>query len=241
MSTTQQPEALDLANWLDAVGNGGISSTAAAAELRRQHARIAELEAQLEAIGAGGVQALSAAPARLLDAARMAVDALDWLPTSDQTNALWQRQQPALEALRNALAASPTPPAEQQRRPQPWGSDGLMAVSAFRYCLGRMTYIVGDCERWLFANWQDFPENVRKLIQREVEEEFRRDDEARARGAAHKPLGHDCDRAAWERVRGLWRAAEPTPDGRSASWSYARAIEAAHGIGIKGGQHGINT
>lgn len=53
--TTQQPEALDLANWLDAVGNGGISSTAAAAELRRQHARIAELEAALEAIGAGGV------------------------------------------------------------------------------------------------------------------------------------------------------------------------------------------
>ena len=93
---------------------------------------------------------------------------------------------------------------EQQRRPQPWGSDGLMAVSAFRYCLGRMTYIVGDCERWLFANWQDFPENVRRLIQREVEEEIKRDDEARARGAAHKPLGHDCDRAAWERVRTLW-------------------------------------
>lgn len=50
--TTQQPEALDLANWLDAVGNGGISSTAAAVELRRQHARIAKLEAQLESIAA---------------------------------------------------------------------------------------------------------------------------------------------------------------------------------------------
>ena len=86
-----------------------------------------------------------------------------------------------------------------------WGSDGLMALAAFRYCLGRMTYIVGDCERWIFANWGHFPESVKKLIQRDLEEEFARDDEARARGAAHKPLGHDCDRAAWERVRTLWK------------------------------------
>lgn len=86
-----------------------------------------------------------------------------------------------------------------------WGNDGLMALAAFRYCLGRMTYIVGDCERWLFANWGQFPENVKKLIQRDLEEEFARDDEARTRGDAHKPLGHDCDRAAWERVRTLWK------------------------------------
>ena len=86
-----------------------------------------------------------------------------------------------------------------------WGRDGLMAVAAFRYCLGRMTYIVGDCERWIFANWEHFPENVRKLIQREVEEEIKRDDEARADGRDYKPLGHDCDRAAWERVRKLWK------------------------------------
>ena len=86
-----------------------------------------------------------------------------------------------------------------------WGSDGLMALAAFRYCLGRMTYIVGDCERWIFANWKHFPESVKKLIQRDLEEEFARDDEARERGAAHKPLGHDCDRAAWERVRTLWK------------------------------------
>ena len=86
-----------------------------------------------------------------------------------------------------------------------WGSDGLMALAAFRYCLGRMTYIVGDCERWVFANWEHFPESVRKLIQRDLEEEFARDDEARERGEAYKPLGHDCDRAAWIRVRSLWK------------------------------------
>ena len=52
--TTQQPEALDLADWLEAVG-GGPSAKRCAALLREQHARIADLEAQLEAIGAGGV------------------------------------------------------------------------------------------------------------------------------------------------------------------------------------------
>ena len=86
-----------------------------------------------------------------------------------------------------------------------WGCDGLMALAAFRYCLGRMTYIVGDCERWIFANWEHFPENVKKLIQREVEKEINRDDEARAEGREHKPLGHDCDRAAWVLVASLWR------------------------------------
>lgn len=86
-----------------------------------------------------------------------------------------------------------------------WGSDGLMAIAAFRYCLGRMTYIVGDCERWLFANWDQFPERVRTLVQREVEEEIKRDDEARERGEEYKPLGWDCDRAAWVRVASLWR------------------------------------
>ena len=59
MTDKQQPEALWLADELDAdFAQWRISNDTrrkAAIELRRQHARIAELEAQLEAIGAGGV------------------------------------------------------------------------------------------------------------------------------------------------------------------------------------------
>ena len=54
MTDDTQPEAMDLADWLEAVG-GGPSAKRCAALLREQHARIADLEAQLEAIGAGGV------------------------------------------------------------------------------------------------------------------------------------------------------------------------------------------
>lgn len=54
MTDRTQPEAMDLADWLEAVG-GGPSAKRCAALLREQHTRIAELEAELEAVGAGGV------------------------------------------------------------------------------------------------------------------------------------------------------------------------------------------
>ena len=78
MSTSQQPLALRLADKYEIEGFLGDQRYAkdywcsqAAAELRRQHARIADLEAQLSAIGAGGVEPLrkreasAAAPAVL--------------------------------------------------------------------------------------------------------------------------------------------------------------------------------
>ena len=58
--TTQQPEALRIADeFRECLERDAIPSIIdvekAVAELCRQHARIAELEAQLEAVGAGGV------------------------------------------------------------------------------------------------------------------------------------------------------------------------------------------
>ena len=55
---TYHKEALRLAAELDETPDFAVDPNMAddlAAELRRQHARIADLEAQLEAIGAGGV------------------------------------------------------------------------------------------------------------------------------------------------------------------------------------------
>jgi len=53
---TQQDEALRLAEWLRKWF--GADTEQVAQTLERQHARIAELEAELEAVGAGGVQPL---------------------------------------------------------------------------------------------------------------------------------------------------------------------------------------
>lgn len=89
-------------------------------------------------------------------------------------------------------------------REQAWGFNDLMVVAAFRYCCGRQTYIVGACVDWLIEIWPMLAENTRAVIQRDLEAEFERDDEARARNENYKPLGWDCDRQDWERVRELW-------------------------------------
>lgn len=57
MTDNTQPEALRLADQLRALSFGG-TCILAAAELRRQHARIVDLEQQMAAIGAGGVEPL---------------------------------------------------------------------------------------------------------------------------------------------------------------------------------------
>ena len=70
MSGTQQPEALRLASVIATPKRPAIDlRNRVASELRRQHARISELEAQLSAIGAGGVEPLrkQAAPAALAE------------------------------------------------------------------------------------------------------------------------------------------------------------------------------
>ena len=91
-----------------------------------------------------------------------------------------------------------------------WGWQDLMVIAAFRYCLGRLTYISGVCADWLVDKWPELPPHSRALIRTELDRAFERDDEARERGDDYKPLGWDCDRAAWEKVRALW-AGEQQP------------------------------
>lgn len=83
-------------------------------------------------------------------------------------------------------------------------------IGACRYYLGRMTYAVGNFCDSLVRHWPTLPEHTRSIIQRDVEEEFDRDDNARSRRDAghdvnYLALGHDCDRQQWEKVRELWK------------------------------------
>lgn len=74
------------------------------------------------------------------------------------------------------------------------GHDHLMVIAAFRYCLGRSTYIVGECAAWLIKTWPLLNKQTQIIIQRELEEQFELDDHARAKQREFKPLGLDCDR-----------------------------------------------
>ncbi len=113
----QVPEALRLANVCSNLTRYSMDAHLIAAELRRQHTRIAELEAQIEALS--GVQALSAAPAEQEEAAQRLRKTLDIDP-GDVNDPLHPRYIAGFKSghaagrRRAASAASPTPPAEQQ-------------------------------------------------------------------------------------------------------------------------------
>ena len=87
------------------------------------------------------------------------------------------------------------------------GFDDRAAVWGVRYCLGRMTYVSGECADWLVRHWPRLSDGTKQAIQRDIDEAFIADDKARASGQHYKPLGWDCDRREWERVRALWRSA----------------------------------
>lgn len=83
--------------------------------------------------------------------------------------------------------------------------DITLWLAATRYYLGRRTYAVGVYCDLLIKRWQDIDPIARELIKRNVEDEFKRDDQARAAGMAWPPLGDHCDRESWSDVRQLWR------------------------------------
>lgn len=85
-----------------------------------------------------------------------------------------------------------------------FGRNELMITAAVRYCLGRMSYIGGDCAEWLINLWPHISDRAKAIIQSDVEEAFAADDEARAKNEGYNPLGWDCDRRSWENVRKLW-------------------------------------
>lgn len=96
---------------------------------------------------------------------------------------------------------------------QAFGSDGLIAMAAVRYCIGRMTYMPSVCADWLVSVWPVLSDRARRSIREDVEEAFGKDDRDRELGGNYRALGWDCDRQQWERVRKLWATREVGGDG----------------------------
>jgi hypothetical protein len=44
----------------------------------------------------------------------------------------------------------------------------LMVTAAHRYCLGRCSYIVGACLGWLYATWDQFDRNTKRVMVRDT-------------------------------------------------------------------------
>ncbi len=82
----------------------------------------------------------------------------------------------------------------------------FMVIGAFRYALGRMTYVVEECCDWLCYNWSGLAEGVQNIIKKELEAAFDSDDWYSINHVTGiRPLGMHYDRSQWERVRKLYK------------------------------------
>lgn len=83
----------------------------------------------------------------------------------------------------------------------------LMALwtGAARYYLGRQTSSVSTFCQLLVQEWPSLPASLQNLLQRDIEEQFARDDEDRKLGRETRALGADVDRMEWTIVRNQWR------------------------------------
>ena len=78
----------------------------------------------------------------------------------------------------------------------------ILWFCAYRYCLGRMTYVVSEFEEAFIANFDEVPDKTKKLMLRELRFSFKKDDEEHEANpeSGFYTLGHDCDRASWQNV-----------------------------------------
>lgn len=96
---------------------------------------------------------------------------------------------------------------QQEASLQHFNVDDLI-MSATAYYLGRTSAMVESHCDAVIAAWPDLSEQTQSFIRRIVDEAFCRHArlaEVRADSSwAGRPLGHDCDQQAWQKVRNLW-------------------------------------
>jgi hypothetical protein len=81
-------------------------------------------------------------------------------------------------------------------------TDQLMATAAFRYCLGRQSYIVGTCIEWIKDIWTQLDSNSQFVILRDTIEALQRD-----------KAGADIDKVGWHGLaKWMWAKIEPDID-----------------------------
>lgn len=66
---------------------------------------------------------------------------------------------------------------------------GLLTLAAFRYCLGRRSYIVSQCCDYLITYWDSFLKQTQDVIVAEIEDAFER-----------SIYGMSWNRQDWQRV-----------------------------------------
>ena len=86
---------------------------------------------------------------------------------------------------------------EQQKIKMFTDAESEIYFCAFRYCLGRMSYVVSDFCEEATRKIKQINDHFLLLLEKELIEAIQKDDAKRANGEIHKTLGWDCDRKEW--------------------------------------------
>ena len=76
--------------------------------------------------------------------------------------------------------------------------DRFLIIGAFRYALGRSTYVTLETAQWLIKHWGEIDKNTQELVIRETMQALEED-----------RAGMDCDKTAWKMLLDyVWEAAK---------------------------------
>lgn len=77
-----------------------------------------------------------------------------------------------------------------------------LAIQSLRYCMGRTTYAVSDCDTFIRKHWEHFDNATKETILRDLTEQLKRHENDVASGFYAKygvgTLGNQCDYRIWE-------------------------------------------
>ena len=92
--------------------------------------------------------------------------------------------------------------------------DKLIIIGAFRYYLGLRSIAVSSFTEQLCRAWANLREDIKIIIERELEDAFARDDKALSeiqgepKELYYMILGDKCLRVCWEEVRAKYKTGE---------------------------------
>lgn len=72
--------------------------------------------------------------------------------------------------------------------------DEQILISAVRYCVGRQSYIVGSCDRWVRERWDSLSAGAQRVILDDLKAAL---DQERL---GHRSLGMEMDRDLWAKL-----------------------------------------
>jgi hypothetical protein len=75
--------------------------------------------------------------------------------------------------------------------------DEQILICAARYSVGRMTYVVSDCCRWIRERWERLSPEARAILFSDLDLEVKRYFAVRNAGFHCSSLGMEPDRAQW--------------------------------------------